>query len=737
MSRWSESLGWAAGVAAALVSGVAALPAQVLHGVVTSGGAPAVGVQVAVPALRRATLTDDHGRYRLPALPRGEVTVTFTRLGLAAATRRVALGTDALTLDVVMAPAEAALATVQVTATAGATATRESPQPTAVLAGRALRLAQGAAVGELLAEVPGVRALSMTTGIGKPVIRGLTHNRVVTLDNGQRTETQQWGHDHSPNVETAVAEQVEVIKGPASVLYGSDALGGVVNVVQPRVPDALGGRPFVRGRLVSAYHDATRGADATVRFDAARGGLGARVALTARASGDMRTPGGRLMNTHNRAVAPDVAVGARGAWGSVAARYTRRDERIEIFDDPVASPGYSGYQRLATERANVEAVVPAGAGRVQVNVGWESNYRREFGDADAAEPSLGLLVRTGTGFVHWEHAAVGPWRGTLGVSGMHSAFTKRGTATLIPSSTARGVGLYAFEQATLGRATVSVGGRWDHRDLSVEDDAVLGLAAERRAWSAVTGSAGVRWALVGPVALVANLSRGFRAPAAPDLYANGFHEGTRAFERGDPTLAVETSLNTEAGVRVDAARFSGEVTAYRNAIADYIYLRPFGTGPRAFDSLAVAQGDARLVGVEGAAAWRAAPGVTFDVGADWVRGDNRTIGVPLTYVPPARAVYGVRLERGSLGSLRAAYLRVGGETHAAQRRVDPRDIPTDGYTLASLGAGAALFTARGAVTMDLTVRNAFDVRYRDFMSRYKEFADGLGRAVSLRVGVDF
>src|SRR5919107_454973 len=113
--------------------------------------------------------------------------------------------------------------------------------------------AQGAALGETLEQVPGVRSLGMTTGIGKPVIRGMTHYRVVTLDNGQRSETQAWGHDHSPNVETATAERVEVIKGPASVLYGSDALGGVVNVVAPPVPDALDGAAFVRGRVGTTY----------------------------------------------------------------------------------------------------------------------------------------------------------------------------------------------------------------------------------------------------------------------------------------------------------------------------------------------------------------------------------------------------------------------------------------------------------------------------------------------------
>ena len=250
-------------------------------------------------------------------------------------------------LDVRMRPSRVQLAAVQVTATPAATRAQESPQPTAVLEGAELRASQGAALGETLEQIPGVRSLSMTTGIGKPVIRGMTHYRVVTLDNGQRTETQAWGHDHSPNVETATAERVEVIKGPASVLYGSDALGGVINVVAPPVPDAIDVPRFVRGRLATMYNSNVRGADGTLTVEGATGGFGARGAVTVRGSGDMRTPDGSLANTNNRALATEGALRLSRAPGARSRRaYTGRDERIEIFDNPVTNPDYSGFQLI-------------------------------------------------------------------------------------------------------------------------------------------------------------------------------------------------------------------------------------------------------------------------------------------------------------------------------------------------------------------------------------------------------
>lgn len=629
---------------------------------------------------------------------------------------------------------------VQVTATFAATRVLDAPQPVAVIGGAELRRAQGAAVGDALEQLPGIRSLSMTTGIGKPVIRGLTHNRIVTLDNGQRSETQQWGHDHSPNVETANAEQIEVIKGPASVLYGSDALGGVINVIAPALSQARGEAGFVRGRATLAYNTNVMGPDGTLRLDAARGGFGARIAATGRVTGDMRAPRGVLRNTENETGHLDGSVGFTGERGKVALRYSERAERIEIFDDPVAFPDYTGYQRLTTRRGTLEADrVLTPTTRLQVQLGTEQNFRREYGAADDTEIALGLLINTASGFVHLHHDKLGPFSGgTIGVFALDSRFEKRGTATLIPNSQSRNAALYALEHIERGRFRATVGARYDVRDLSVEDDAVLGLSAQSQTHSAVTGSAGVSYRLTDWASAVVSVGRGFRAPAAPDLYANGFHEGTRAYERGNANLNVETSLNTDLGLRVEHSDLTGELSVFNNAIRDYIYLRPFGSGGASFDSLQVVQGNAVLRGVEGRLAWRAQHWLTLQAAGDLVHGRNTTVDVPLTFVPPPRVLLGARVERPMLGALLAKpWLSVGAERNWRQTRLDPRDVSPAGYTLWQLGAGGTLLAGAKVLVVDLGVRNVLDTRYRSFMSRYKEFADGPGRAVVLRVTTDF
>lgn len=714
-------------------------PAATVQGRVSdTAGVPLAGVRVRILELGRTAVTADDGRWRFGGVAAGGYTLSFARVGRFPETRRVKIdGAQApAPVDVVLRETRLQLAAVQVTASTGATRAQDSPQPVAVLEGAELRAAQGAALGETLEGVPGVRSLGMTTGIGKPVIRGMTHYRIVTLDNGQRSETQAWGHDHSPNVETAAAERVELIKGPASVLYGSDALGGVINVIAPPVPDALDGAGFVRGRLASSYSHNVRGADGTLSAEGAVGGYGARGALTVRGSGDMRTPTGALANTNNRAVASEAAVGRRGAWGAVSARYAGRAERLEIYDNPVTSPGYTGYQRIATHRGTIEATLPVATARVQLSAGYEENFRREFANVNAERPDLGLFVRNWTGYAHLHHPRVGPVSGTLGVSAMTSAFENRGSQTLIPSSDTRNVSAFAFEQAELagGRLQATLGARVDRRSLATDGDTRIGIAAQRRSFGALTGSAGLLYRVTTPVAIVANVARGFRAPAAPDLFANGFHEGTRAFERGDPTLGVETSLNTELGVRVTAATLSAELTGFVNRVDGYIYLRPFGAGGGVMDSLQVVQGDARLAGMEGRAAWRPLTFLTLQFSGDFVHGHNLAADVPLTFVPPPRVIAGVRVDGERWrGGLRTPYVAVQTEHNARQTRLDPRDLGPPAYTLTSISTGVTRLTSRGPATLDISVRNVFDVHHRSFMSRYKAYALGPGRSVVVKV----
>ena len=621
--------------------------------------------------------------------------------------QRVTVASEDIALDVAMRPSTVELPEVQVTASPNATTALTSPQPTSILAGDNLRVAQAPSLGETINGLAGVHSINEGPAIGKPVIRGLSSSRVLVLDNGQRIETQGWGDEHSPNIETADAERIEVIRGPASVLYGSDALGGVINVVKRDLPDALDRAPFARGQLSAAYSTNNREPDGTARLEGASGSLGFRTSLTGRTSDDFRTPLGPVFNTGNRAVTGDGSLGYRGSWGSARADVSYRDEKPEFHDDATATP----LQRLGDTRAAVSANFPVGASRLELITGFERNRRREFEEPDAAEAASGLLATSYKGDVRFHHAPLGRVSGLVGVQTFFDDFTVSGADQhLIPSNQARSVGVYAFEQLELSRWTLSFGGRYDYRHLDVTADPAppigTGTPAQTGTYNSVVGNFGALFHVSEPVALVLNVGRGFRAPQPIELFANGVHEGTIEYNVGNPDLKNETSINTDVAVRVQTGRANLELGGFANLIDNYIYFRPTGTfdSPSGaledpcsdpdnfscFQKFQSVQGNARLTGFEFSADITRRPTCTSAGQRTTPEGRIGSTDQPLPLVPPFRATYTAQFEGEGNGFFLSPYVLVGGESNAHQTKLDPNDISPEGYTLANLGAGVAL-----------------------------------------------
>jgi iron complex outermembrane recepter protein len=715
--------------------------------VVDSAGAPVAEARVTLIELRRTTTTAAEGRFTFSEVPPGQYRLSISAIGFAPVVERLVVGDLDTTVTIRLKPSVVELQALQVTASPGATTLLNSPQPVSALSSDELRLAQAPSLGETIENLPGVRSLSTGTGIGKPVIRGLSSNRVLVIADGQRLETQQWGDEHGPNVETGDAERIEVIRGPASVLYGSDALGGVVNVVPKELPDAIGRDGFVLGELSTAYSTNNRQPDGTVALEGASGGLGFRGSLGARTSDDIRTPVGELFNSGNESVGGTGSVGYRGAWGNVNATYSHREEKLEIHEDPAEDPTATPLQRIGEDRAKVGLTLPMGNARLEADAGYERNRRREFEELDAVDVALGLLSQTYTANLHYHHAPLGRWAGAVGVSGLFNTFEKFGEETLIPNTDVKSGGAYLFEQADYGRWNLSFGARYDYRHLTADADLVLGNPDEERTYNSVTGNIGVLYHLSEPLALVLNVGRGFRAPSSFDLFANGVHEGTIAFERGNPDLQNEHSINTDFALRAQSSHIRAEIGVFANYIQNFIYSQPtLETDPESgFQIFDVTQGDARLLGLEGAVEFHPTRYLHLQGTADYTNGTNTTLDSPLPSMPPFRATYLARLEGDRLGSLESPYVSVGGESNARQGRLDPTEeeffaqsgFASAGYTLLNFGAGVTLPVGREGVRLDLTLRNALDKQYANFLSRYKTYALDPGRNLTVRLSTGF
>jgi iron complex outermembrane receptor protein len=723
-----------------------------LSGRVTDpGGRPIAQAIVRIIELQRTATTDDSGRYSLTQVQSGRYTLSIRVIGYGPLVRKVVVGATDVRLDVTLKPSVIELPAVQVSASATATSALNSPQSIALVAEEDLTKLRPTNLGEALEGTAGVRNNSSGEAAGKPVIRGLTNNRVLVLDDGQRLEHNQWGDDHFSSVEPAASSRIEVIRGPASVLYGSDAIGGVINIIEPDLPDGIGRTSFVHGSVTGGFASGNRQPDGSLTLEGASGGFGYRTSVTGRTAENVRTPTYTLWNSGYHNVGGSGTLGYRGSWGSLTGRYTYRNDRLNLTDEDPTATGRAGTD---DHRVHLDLSVPVGPARLDWGAGYERNQRHEWEDASTTSEAFGMRQQSYTTEARLHHAPLGPFSGLVGFSGLYTTDANFGVEFLEPDSKAADAALYLFEQTDVGRWNLSFGARYDYRHLDVDANADLGNPAATLHWSSVTGNVGVLYHVTEPVALVLNVGRGFRSPSTFDLFANGPHEATSTFERGNPNLKTEASLNTDLGLRVQTGSAVAEVGGFVNAIQDFIYTVPAnqidpGSGLQIYD---VTQGDAVLRGFEAQIEYHPTTYLHLQGSADYVHGQNTSTAQPLPSMPPFRATYTARLEGRSWGRLFNPYFSVGGETNARQTRMDPAETVfyadafggqgyhSTAYTLVNLAAGFFLSTGSGrTVEFDFQLRNALNQEWVDYLSHLKTLAPnpGMGRSFIARVTAGF
>ena len=717
--------------------------------VVARDGHAVAGATVVVVELHRVALTQTDGQFRFPDMPAGSYTVTVRRLGFAPLARQVSVAAST-TLDLTLEQTSVWVEPVTVTATRAPLDVFSSPLPTEALSEDRLRRAQSVSLAHALAQLPGINALSTGQQIGKPVIRGLAGPRVLVLEDGSRLEDYSWSDEDGPSVDARLAQRVEVIRGPASVLYGSDALGGVVNVIPEDLPDANGGpRAMHTGFEISGASNNAE-LEGAARVEGASGGWGWRLFGIGRFASSLHTPVGELDNTGFSAMSGEAVVGTHGARGSTTLRYTRYGGEFKLLEAEGPATGETGgpERKLSDDRVQLAGTYLLGGVRIETKAQWQRHSLVEVADtgvgaggAPLEGTAFDLLLNTLTLDVLAHHTAGAPVHGTLGVSGLTQSNDTRGRIPLVPDARLRSGAVFAFEQAVLGRVSFLAGARVDVRRLTADSNAKLDLSSQTRDYTAFSGTVGIVYRM-GAAALTANLGRAWRAPTLFELFSNGAHLGEARYEIGDPGLKPEAGMNVDAAVRWQRGRIRAELAGYRNAIGRFVYITPtdsfvtVSTSPP--DSLRVyryQQANARLVGGEAAVEVEVARPLTLHARADAVRGTNRATGDPLPLLPPARVALGAELHRIAFSWADRTYAGAEVEVTTRQTRLNPLDIPTGGHTLLNLSAGIVRPLFGRVCHVDITVRNATNVSYRSFLSRYKEFALDPGRNVVLRISL--
>ena len=757
-------------------------PAPPLTGRVTDAATNEAlpGSTILFDDLKQGTASGPDGSFSFANLPRGRFTVQVRSLGYNTVTQTVDTG-NGQPLDFKLTVAATEIGQVVVTGVSQATQLRRSPVPTSVVDHTRLNQTSASNIVDAIAHTPGVSQITTGAAISKPVVRGLGYNRVITLNNGAKQEGQQWGDEHGIEIDEFSVDRAEIIKGPGSLLYGSDAMAGVINFVAPD-PVAEG---HVTGLATASYQTNNHQQGYSFQNAGNIKGFNWLARGTRKVAGDYQNRyDGRVYNSGFNEWDANGYVGVNKGWGYSHLTFSTFNQRLgltkgardpqtghflkdvpsgdSVLSVPVTDGDLRGYD-LAVPQQQINHlrigtdnnfILGENGARIGLQVSYQQNLRREYGNVlDPAETSLYFQLRTVDYALRYYLPERNGWNLTVGTSGLHQQNRNLGQEFLIPAYRVNEGGVFAVGKKAIGALDISGGLRYDIRQIAADklllpreqgptyplfpdETKFPGFTSTFRNYS---GSLGAAYNLNEKLTVKANLARGFRAPNIAELGSNGKHEGTIRYEIGNEKLRAETSLQVDAGVSyvTDHVRFS--VDAFENSIDNYIFTRRLltssgtdslrnGTGAYKYE-----QGQARLVGGEVSLDFHPHP-------LDWLHFENsfsmvraEQLNRPeaeryLPFIPGDRLQSELRANFRRQGKrLANPYARLQMEHTFAQNRyfsAFDTETATPGYTLFNAGIGTDLANAQGKTlfSLFLTANNLFDVGYQSHLSRLK-YAD--------------
>ena len=584
-------------------------------------GNPLPDATVAIPDLRIGAMSDNNGKFRIDNIPKGIYLLQVSYEGYATFTQQIDFSKINF-LKIQLKESSLENADVIITGVSKATEIKRDPVPIVTL--NKISINQNAGAGNVIDEIarlPGVSAVSTGPNISKPVINGLGYNRVVTAEDGIRQEGQQWGGEHGVEVDQNSIDRIEIIKGPASLSFGSDAIAGVVNLITA-APVAEG---KILGSVTGIYGTNNGLVNGSFKLQGNEHGLVWGTVISEKAAKNYQNPhDGRVYASNFHETDARAMVGITKSWG-----YSYLN--ASLFNDVQAIPDGSRdavtrqFTQQITDADTVRTIVPQsvlnsyqipvlhqlvqlyrvydnssihlGKGNLFVNLGYQYSHRREFTHPQNADiPGLNLGLTTLTYDVKYDFDLGKNYETTVGVNGMYqnNALGSNSTDFPIPAYRQFDIGSFAIVKKSFGKLDVSAGVRYDHRsfngkaadiDTSVEyfpslytglnpsatQNIMQQFSVLNKNFSGVTGSIGATYNFSDAFLIKANIARGYRAPNVSELSANGADPGSGMFNVGNRNFKPEFSLQEDFGMFLTLSNVSASIEVYDNHLSNYIF----------------------------------------------------------------------------------------------------------------------------------------------------------------------
>ncbi len=686
---------------------------------------PLAGANISIPELHQETVSDNSGNFTFNNLPNGNFRVVFSFVGYA--TQTLVFSGKNTEMNVTLTASEQHMDEV-IVSTAFNKLQSQNVMKVEHVSMKSMREKGAPTLIEGLATIPGVSQISTGTSIGKPVIRGLSGNRVLVYTQGVRLENQQFGEEHGLGLNDSGVESVEVIKGPASLLYGSDALGGVLYFN----PEKFAQPGRFQGDYGQKFFSNTHGSSTVLGAKTSSEKLKFLVRGKYDVHSDYKTPdSGRVTNTRFNEADFKTALGFNNSQFSTALRYNYNHLNIGIPEEGIAEQSTNmtlGYpkQEVVAHIVSLNNTLYFKKSKMDVNLGYISNDRSELEDNPTPVLRMKLNTFNYDGKYYLPH--FGKLESIVGVQGMHQENKNSGEELLIPDATVNDLGFFGTVNYGWNKNTLQAGLRFDNRRINTATHGTAGdegyFEGLEKNFSSFNASAGFKNNSFENFVFRLNVATGFRAPNLAELTSNGVHEGSNRYEIGNRDLKSEQNVQADLNIEYKSSHFEWFANGFYNHVNNYIFISPNGNTIDSNDVYDYVQANAQLFGGEVGVHFHPHP-------LDWLHltssfesvTGKRQDGAYLPLIPANKWNSTLKTEfketrwlKGSFASLNAEYVLPQNKTGLFETR-------TDGYTLLNFALGGSIKFDKVLMDLSCNVNNLLNRSYISHLSRLK--TDGI------------
>nr|MBI1231092.1 TonB-dependent receptor [Cytophagales bacterium] len=718
--------------------------------------------------LGRSTLADMDGDFLIEDLRPGTYHIHFTHIGYKSHTENVRVVDSDVRLLLEMSESAITLQSLTIEANPFKNGPLEQSQTIDVIDREYIEKNNSGTFANALEKLPGVSTINTGVGISKPVIRGMSFNRIMVNDRGIKQEGQQWGADHGLEIDPFDVDRVEVIKGPASLIYGSDGMAGVINIA----PGALPEPGAIQGHVASTYRTNNGMWSNTAMIEGNEQDIVFKARVTAQDFQDYRVPTGqftyagfvlpvydrRLKNTAGKERHFSLMGGVRKAWGKSTVTISQFNQTAGIFTGAVGIPtAYSlrhngdnrgiDFPRQDNQHLKIisNTTVQHEGNWLEIDLGYQRNRRREeslphahgVGPTPEGNLALGLFLNTYTANIRYNQQINDTHQTILGIQSSFMVNEKDGFEFLLPNfSSLQGGAFYFHEYRWKKHLIVNAGLRADIGQHKIEEHlqpiyerlTPTGQFDQRnpdilRTFFNVSGSTGMSWVLNTNQNIKLNVGSSFRMPTPMELSTNGIHHGNFRHEIGNADLVSERSYQADANYTYSKKNLLVGISPFWGYYQDYIYLAPtgrFSSLPGSSTSWEYRQHNAIFTGGEIKADWVLLPNTTLSVAGEYIYNYNLETDLPLPLTPPFSLLAGLEYGLPKIGRIAEKVMLFVDFRHAAdQNRVDRNERTTAGYQLIEGGVGWQSKVRNQTIQFQLSGQNLTNSYYFNHLSRYR------------------